>query len=129
MAGILKYQYSINGTSYQSSNKFTLSSAENYTVYIKAIDKASNQTVVTKSVTIPSYTIYYNSNVLATFDSETIINKSSAQGSHGNNKFKYTTSKEETLYLEANFYAEGSGTIEVISIIDEHGDSYNFNCK
>lgn len=246
IADILKYQYSINGTSYQSSNKFTVSSAGNYTVYIKAIDKAGNQTVVTKSVTVPSYTIYYNSNggigapasqtavistsiklssikptrdgyvffgwstssedtestyspgetyifnsdtilyavwknsnikftngsfvhastaispsgqastakysssatipsgytitikysvgsakgnsnVLATFDSETIINKSSEQGSHENNTFKYTTSKEGTLYLEANSYAEGSGTIEVISIIDKYGNSYNFN--
>lgn len=246
IAGILKYQYSINGTSYQSSNKFTVSSAGDYTVYIKAIDKAGNQTIVPKKVSVPSYTINYNSNggngapgsqtvitgtsvtlsntkptragyafigwstdsqstestynpgekytfnsdttlyaiwrnltitfsngafvhatsgispsgesysfeysssatipsgctitieysvgsskgnanILATFDSENIINKSAAQGSGESNTIQYTTSKQGILYLKANSYAEGSGKIEVTSIVDRYGNSYSFN--
>ena len=61
-AGILRYEYSNGGTTYQTSNTFTVSKAGTYTIYMKAIDKAGNQTIVNKQVTVSSYTVTYNAN-------------------------------------------------------------------
>ena len=61
-AGILRYEYSNGGTTYQTSNTFTVSTAGTYTIYMKAIDKAGNQTIVNKQVTVSSYTVTYNAN-------------------------------------------------------------------
>ena len=61
-AGILRYEYSNGGSTYQTSNTFTVSNAGTYTIYMKAIDKAGNQTVVNKQVTVSSYTVTYNAN-------------------------------------------------------------------
>ena len=61
-AGILRYEYSNGGTTYQTSNTFKVSKAGTYTIYMKAIDKAGNQTVVNKQVTVSSYTVTYNAN-------------------------------------------------------------------
>ena len=61
-AGILRYEYSNGGTTYQTSNTFTVSKAGIYTIYMKAIDKAGNQTIVNKQVTVSSYTVTYNAN-------------------------------------------------------------------
>ena len=61
-AGILRYEYSNGGTTYQTSNTFKVSKAGTYTIYMKAIDKAGNQTIVNKQVTVSSYTVTYNAN-------------------------------------------------------------------
>ena len=61
-AGILRYEYSNGGTTYQTSNTFTVSTAGTYTIYMKAIDKAGNQTIVNKQVTVSSYIVTYNAN-------------------------------------------------------------------
>lgn len=46
IAGIKGYQYSINGTTWQDSNILqNLNEGTSYTVYVKAIDKAGNETI------------------------------------------------------------------------------------
>ena len=54
IAGILRYEYSIDEINYQESNTFTVNTSGNCTVYIKAIDKAGNETIVTKTVELKS---------------------------------------------------------------------------
>ena len=60
--GILRYEYSIDGENYQNENIFTVNTSGNYTVYIKAIDKAGNETVVSKTVEVTIYTLTYDAN-------------------------------------------------------------------
>ncbi len=60
--GILKYEYSIDGENYQNENTFTVTVSGNYTIYIKAIDKAGNETIVSKTVEVAIYTITYDAN-------------------------------------------------------------------
>ena len=60
--GILRYEYSIDGENYRNENTFTVNTSGNYTVYIKAIDKAGNETVVSKTVEITIYTLTYDAN-------------------------------------------------------------------
>ena len=60
--GILRYEYSIDGENYQKENIFTVNTSGNYTVYIKAIDKAGNETVVSKTVEVTIYTLTYDAN-------------------------------------------------------------------
>ena len=50
--GIARYEYSINGKSYQESNKFNITSPEMNTVYVKAIDKAGNEKIESKKIDI-----------------------------------------------------------------------------
>ena len=61
--GILRYEYSIDGENYQNENTFTVTTSGNYTIYIKAIDKAGNETVVNKTVEVMIYyTLTYDAN-------------------------------------------------------------------
>ena len=60
--GILKYEYSIDRENYQNENTFTVTVSGNYTIYIKAIDKAGNETVVSKTVEVTIYTLTYDAN-------------------------------------------------------------------
>lgn len=60
--GILRYEYSIDGENYQNENIFTVNTSGNYTIYIKAIDKAGNETIVSKTVEVAIYTITYDAN-------------------------------------------------------------------
>lgn len=46
IAGILRYEYSIDGSSWQTTNTLqNLSDGTSYTVHVKAIDKAGNETI------------------------------------------------------------------------------------
>ncbi len=54
---ISSIEYSINGENYQESNEFTVESPGNYTIYIKAVDKSENETIVTKNVIVSQYTL------------------------------------------------------------------------
>lgn len=46
IAGILRYEYSIDGSSWQTTNTLqNLSDGKSYTVHVKAIDKAGNETI------------------------------------------------------------------------------------
>ena len=48
IAGILRYEYSIDGSSWQTTNTLqNLSDGTSYTVHVKAIDKAGNETITT----------------------------------------------------------------------------------
>ena len=60
--GILKYEYSIDGENYQNENTFTVTVSGNYTIYIKAIDKAGNETIVSKTLGVTIYTLTYDAN-------------------------------------------------------------------
>ena len=60
--GILKYEYSIDGENYQNENTFTVTTSGNYTIYIKAIDKAGNETIVSKTLEVTIYTLTYDAN-------------------------------------------------------------------
>ena len=50
--GIERYEYSINGKSYQESNKFNITSPDMNTVYVKAIDKAGNEKIESKKIDV-----------------------------------------------------------------------------
>ena len=52
IAGILRYEYSKDGNTYQSSNTFSNCTVGEYTIYVKAIDKAGNEGIDTIAVTI-----------------------------------------------------------------------------
>ena len=61
-AGILKYEYSNGGSNYQESNTFKVSKEGTYTIYVKVVDRAGNETVQSKQVTVNGYTVTYNAN-------------------------------------------------------------------
>ena len=52
IAGILRYEYSKDGNTYQSSNTFSNCTVGEYTIYVKAIDKAGNEGIDTIAVRI-----------------------------------------------------------------------------
>ena len=56
------YSYKIGTGNYQTSNKFTISKAGTYIIYFRAVDAAGNEKVVSKNVTVSSYTVTYNAN-------------------------------------------------------------------
>ena len=68
--GIEKYQYSKDGTNYQDENTFNITTAGNYTIYIKAIDKAGNERVVNKTVIIGAEVNSYYKTYVTTYSSE-----------------------------------------------------------
>ena len=57
-AGIEKILYSIDGTNYEEQNTFEINEAKQYTIYVKAIDKAGNETIKNNK-TINAYQINY----------------------------------------------------------------------
>lgn len=70
IAGILRYEYSKDGNTYQSSNTFSNCTVGEYTIYVKAIDKAGNEGIDTIAVTI--------SNTGPTIESVSISSKTSS---------------------------------------------------
>ncbi len=70
IAGILRYEYSKDGNTYQSSNTFSNCTVGEYTIYVKAIDKAGNECIDTIAVTI--------SNTGPTIESVSISSKTSS---------------------------------------------------
>ena len=92
IAGIKGYQYSINGTSWQDSNVLqNLNEGTNYTVYVKAIDKAGNETVATQNIQTSEGYKYYlvdkvNVGDFVAYDVgnwESTVNTSTSTGSFG----------------------------------------------
>ena len=60
-SGILRYEYSIDGENYLQTNTLQIPEGGTYKVWVKAIDKAGNETIESESITVSDYTL----NVLA----------------------------------------------------------------
>ena len=66
--GIARYEYSINGKSYQESNKFNITSPDMNTVYVKAIDKSGNEKIESKKIDVKDVATVEITNI----DNETV---------------------------------------------------------
>lgn len=56
-SGILRYEYSIDGENYSTTNDFPITVGGTYKVYVKAIDNAGNETIDSEEITANDYTL------------------------------------------------------------------------
>ena len=75
-SGILRYEYSLDGENYQTSNKITLTKGGDITVYFKAIDIAGNETIETMEMSIP--TIKFTNGYFVSISGENATKESQA---------------------------------------------------
>ena len=57
VSGILRYEYSIDGESYSTTNNFPITAGGTYKVYVKAIDNAGNETIYSEEIIANDYTL------------------------------------------------------------------------
>ena len=94
ISGINLIEYSIDGENYQESNEFTIETPGNYTVYVRAIDKAENEKIETSSVIVKGYTLTLNKNPEAggtvSGNGEKIEGQSCTVTAKANSGYKFT---------------------------------------
>ena len=56
-SGILRYEYSIDGEKYSTTNDFPITAGGTYKVWVKAIDNAGNETIDSEEITANDYTL------------------------------------------------------------------------
>ena len=57
VSGILRYEYSIDGENYSTTNNFPITAGGTYKVYVKAIDNAGNETIYSEEIIANDYTL------------------------------------------------------------------------
>ncbi len=57
VSGILRYEYSMDGENYLQTSTLPIPEGGTYKVWVKAIDKAGNETIESESITVSDYTL------------------------------------------------------------------------
>ena len=63
VSGILRYEYSMDGENYLQTSTLPIPEGGTYKVWVKAIDKAGNETIESESITVSDYTLNVSASV------------------------------------------------------------------
>ena len=141
----LVYKYSIDGENYQDSNEFDNLVPKTYKCYVKAIDEAGNEKVVTKEVEIEklpdvnytlSTTSKTNQNVLITFtniggltlqvkENDTWVNKTSPYTVESNNTLTFRYSDGFNIGKEKTIEIDNIDKVKPVLTINKYDVSYD----
>jgi len=141
----LVYKYSIDGENYQDSNEFDNLVPKTYKCYVKAIDEAGNEVIVTKEVEIEklpdvNYTLSTisktNQNVLITFtniggltlqvkENDTWVNKTSPYTVESNNTLTFRYSDGFNIGKEKTIEINNIDKVKPVLTINKYDVSYD----
>ena len=141
----LVYKYSIDGENYQDSNEFDNLVPKTYKCYVKAIDEAGNERVVTKEVEIEklpdvnytlSTTSKTNQNVLITFtniggltlqvkENDTWVNKTSPYTVESNKTLTFRYSDGFNIGKEKTIEIDNIDKVKPVLTIKKYDVSYD----
>ena len=141
----LVYKYSIDGENYQDSNEFDNLVPKTYKCYVKAIDEAGNEKVVTKEVEIEklpdvnytlSTTSKTNQNVLITFtniggltlqvkENDTWVNKTSPYTVESNKTLTFRYSDGFNIGEEKTIEINNIDKVKPVLTINKYDVSYD----
>ena len=141
----LVYKYSIDGENYQDSNEFDNLVPKTYKCYVKAIDEAGNEVIVTKEVEIEklpdvnytlSTTSKTNQNVLITFtniggltlqvkENDTWVNKTSPYTVESNNTLTFRYSDGFNIGKEKTIEINNIDKVKPVLTIKKYDVSYD----
>ena len=141
----LVYKYSIDGENYQDSNEFDNLVPKTYKCYVKAIDEAGNERIVTKEVEIEklpdvnytlSTTSKTNQNVLITFtniggltlqvkENDTWVNKTSPYTVESNKTLTFRYSDGFNIGKEKTIEINNIDKVKPVLTINKYDVSYD----
>ena len=144
-ANRIKYKYSIDGENYQDSNEFDNLVPKTYKCYVKAIDEAGNEVIVTKEVEIEklpdvnytlSTTSKTNQNVLITFtniggltlqvkENDTWVNKTSPYTVESNKTLTFRYSDGFNIGKEKTIEINNIDKVKPVLTINKYDVSYD----